>query len=192
MCTCTSTCAHTCVHHIISLSHLPPFFLCSFSSSLLLHPSHSHTLPSSQFYRAIDEIWKPGVISARIKDTIEYQKWEKMDEKKRTAKFERSEYTIEIVETDYIVVCPLTSDLQVATGQNLYTKTYTIYTCICTCTSLLCTWGNSVFFQCSCFTVCCGHMPMPKLCIESTMYTHKYVHVMRCQYTHYSHTCILT
>ena len=52
---------------------------------------------------------------------------------KDPARFEYSATKIKIVETDYIVVGPLTSDLQVATGQNLCTNTY-MYTCTGTCT----------------------------------------------------------
>ena len=48
-----------------------------------------------------------------------------MDKKTRPPRFDRSEYKIKAVKTDYIVVGPLTSDLQVATGQNLCTITCT-------------------------------------------------------------------
>ena len=72
----------------------------------------------AQFYKDLEEIWKPGIVSARRKDAIEWEKWNEADPESRPKTFEFTALDIDIIETDYIVVGPLTNDLDVATGEN--------------------------------------------------------------------------
>ena len=70
----------------------------------------------------MEEIWKPGIASARRRDAIEWEKWESEDPNIRPSSFKFTSLEIDAIETEYIVVGPITSDLDVATGKTIIAK----------------------------------------------------------------------
>ena len=116
----------------ISLSPLPPnIFLQLFFSPPLL--SFYSLLVLSQFLDYLDEVWKPGVIAARVIDDIKFAKKFAEDQRKAeerrkageeaatvsdTESFVFTADEIPVLKCDYIVIGPNSSPLQAATGQN--------------------------------------------------------------------------
>ena len=63
-----------------------------------------------QFYQDLDEIWRPGYIYYKQQDDINYEL------QGHPANFTYTHRSLDTFPTDYIVIGPITSNLQIATS----------------------------------------------------------------------------